>query len=62
MYMVVGGELWGLRGGDPSHPWKPLQSHAYIGPNLRAVHCNKLGIRPHPDPEEKSINEIRNCG
>jgi hypothetical protein len=47
---------------DPNHPWKLPQSHAYIGPNLRATRGNKLGIRPHPDPKEKSVNERRTGG
>jgi hypothetical protein len=53
------GELSGV---DPNCPWKPLQSRAYIGPNLKAVCGNKLGVRPHLDPEEKSVNEIRTGG
>jgi hypothetical protein len=51
-----------LSGVDPNLPWKPPQSRAYIGPNLRAVRGNKLGVRPRPDPEEKSSNERRISG
>jgi hypothetical protein len=47
---------------DPNHLCQLLQSHAYIGPNLREVHGNNLGVRPRPDPKEKSVNVGRNGG
>jgi hypothetical protein len=44
---------------DPNRPWQLLQSHAYIGSNPRAVCGKKLGVRPRPNPKEKSVNERR---
>jgi hypothetical protein len=44
---------------DPNHPWQLPQSRAYIGSNPRATCGNKLGVRPRPDPKEKSVNERR---
>jgi hypothetical protein len=52
----------GQSGVDPNYPWQLPQSCAYIGSNLRAACGNKLGVRPHPDPKEKSVNEIRDSG
>jgi hypothetical protein len=51
----------GRSGVDPNHPWKLPQSRAYIGSNLRAAHGKKLGVKPHLDPKEKSVNE-KNIG
>jgi hypothetical protein len=47
---------------DPNYPWQHSQSCAYIGPSTRVACGNKLGVRPHPDLEEKSINERRTSG
>jgi hypothetical protein len=52
----------GQSGVDPNFPWKLPQSRAYIGPNPRTTRGKKLGVKPHPDPKEKSINEIRTGG
>jgi hypothetical protein len=62
-HLVV--DYGGQRGVDPNCSWQLPQSLAYIGSNPRETHRNKLGIRPHHDPKEKSvneINEIRNGG
>jgi hypothetical protein len=47
---------------DPNFPWQLPQSHAYIGPNPREVCGNKLNVKNHLDPKEKSINERRTGG
>jgi hypothetical protein len=58
--MVV--DCGGQSGVDPNHHCQLPQSCAYIGFNLRATHGNELGVRPRPDPKEKSVNERRTEG
>jgi hypothetical protein len=55
--MAEGGELHGLKSGvNPNHMMAP-QSHAYIMTNLREARGRPLGIKPHPNPEERSIKK-----
>jgi hypothetical protein len=52
----------GRSGVDPNLPWQLLQSRLDIRPNPRAVRGNKRGVRPRPDPKEKSVNERKTGG
>jgi hypothetical protein len=51
------GELWAQKRCESKPPLTALQSRAYITTNLRAACGSPLGIKPHPDPDERSVNE-----
>jgi hypothetical protein len=43
-------------------PLKDPQLCAYIVTNPRAACGHSLGVKPHPDPEERSIKKIGTGG
>jgi hypothetical protein len=55
--VVVGGGLQALKHCRSKMPLTNLQSRAYIASNMREMHGIPLGIKPHPDPEERSIKK-----
>jgi hypothetical protein len=55
--VVVGGELRDKKWCGSKLPLTTPQSHAYMMTNLSAVHGIPLGIKPHPNPDERSVNE-----
>jgi hypothetical protein len=58
--VVEGGELWAQKRCESKLLMTALQSHAYITKNLRATRGHPLGVKPHPDFEERSIK--KKCG
>jgi hypothetical protein len=51
------GELRAQKRCESKPPLTAPQSRAYITTNLRATCGSPLGVKPHPDPDERSINE-----
>jgi hypothetical protein len=55
--VAEGGELRAQKWCESKPPLTAPQSRAYITSNPRAACGNPLGIKPHPDPDERSVNE-----
>jgi hypothetical protein len=55
--VVEGGGLWAQKQCESKLPLMALQSRAHITSNPRETRDNPLGIKPHPDPDEGSVNE-----
>jgi hypothetical protein len=58
--VVEGGELWAQKWCESKPPLTDPQSRAYIMINPRVVNGRPLGIKPRPDPKERSFKERRN--
>jgi hypothetical protein len=55
--VAEGGELQAQKRCESKPLMKASQSHAYITTNSRATHGRPLGVKPHLDPWERSINK-----
>jgi hypothetical protein len=53
----VGGEFLTQKRCKSKPPLMAPQSRAYMTTNMRATCGSPLGVKPHPDPDEGSINE-----
>jgi hypothetical protein len=55
--VAEGGELRAQKRCESKPPLTAPQSRAYIMTNPRATRGHPLGVKPHPDPEERSIKK-----
>jgi hypothetical protein len=55
--VAEGGELRAQKWCESKPSLIAPQSCAYIASNLREAHGSPLVIKPHPDPDERSVNE-----
>jgi hypothetical protein len=56
-YVAEGGELWAQKRCKSKPPLTALQSRSHLASNLKVARGNSLRIKPHPDPDEGSVNE-----
>jgi hypothetical protein len=61
--VAIGGELWGSKRCGSKPPLETSTIACLYRAQYKRAECgNNIGIRPRPDPKEKSVNERRIIG